>query len=83
MSEMVEPTDKERLDWLEQIVSEGVCPGLINDDNGHWALVFDGMQNVPTGDAPEDISTSFFIEAHQWRDTVREAIDAALEESEE
>lgn len=30
-------TDTDRINWLEEIVNNGACPALINDDNGHWA----------------------------------------------
>jgi hypothetical protein len=68
-------TDTERLDWLEHKVNNGACPGLINDDNGHWALAFDGMQSVSWGDKPVDVETTFFIKAEFWHNTIREAID--------
>ena len=72
-------TDTERLDWLE---AKYGC-GLINDDNGHWALVFDGWQNVPMGDSAVDIASTFFIEANLWRGTIREAIDERIDEATE
>ncbi len=65
--------DTERLEWLQKQFG---C-ALINDDNGHWAMSWAGMQNVPEGDGPQDIQTSFFIEAKEWHDGVTEAIDAA------
>ena len=65
---------------LEALAKEGFCPNLLNDDNGHWALVFDGFQSVPFGDDPEDISTTFFVFKDQWKDTVREAIIYSLEQ---
>lgn len=68
--------DTERLNWLDS--QDGV--GLINDDNGHWAVSFAGFQNVPEGDKPADIFTSFSIEARDWKPSVREAIDAAMME---
>lgn len=71
-------TDTERLDWLEK---EFGC-ALVNDDNGHWACVCDGIQNVPSGEGAEDISTSFWIEKDKWRNSAREAIDAKMAESE-
>jgi len=52
---------------------------LIDDDNGHVALVFDGAQNVPMGDDPEDIATTFFIEKDKWRSNLRSAIDAWID----
>ena len=67
--------DKERIDWLEAKASDGSCPGLINDDNGHWALSFEGTQNCPVGDGVEDILTYFFVDAKDWKDSVRDAID--------
>lgn len=69
-------TDTERLDWLEKRPGAG----LISDDNGHWVVALSGMQNVPMGTGPEDIATSFFIEAKDWKPSIREAIDAAIAE---
>ena len=69
--------DTERLDWLERITENGACPALIFDDNGHWTVAFDGVQSVPSGDEPEDVSTSFFINAADWQPDLRAAIDAA------
>ncbi len=68
-------TDTERLNWLEQ--QEGA--GLVSDDAGHWAVVFDGMQNVPIN-PPQDIDTAFSIEKDQWCKTIREAINKAIAE---
>lgn len=74
--------DTERINWLEQMVETGSCPGLINDDNGHWAVSFEGAQDCPLSDEPETITTTFFVEAHQWYPSIREAIDAAMREAE-
>jgi hypothetical protein len=41
------------------------------------------MQNVPLGDEPCDISTTYFIAACEWYNSVREAIDAAMAEVDE
>lgn len=68
-------TDKERIDWLEE--QDGFA--LVSDDAGRWAVVTDGIQNVPDMDNPIDISTSFWIEANEWKNNIREAIDAAIE----
>jgi len=68
-------TDADRLDWLEK--QFGI--GLINDDNGHWAISGDGVQNVPMSDEPVDIDTTFFIAADDWFETAREAIDNEME----
>jgi hypothetical protein len=70
--------DTNRLNWLE--ANEAFA--LINDDNGHWACVSDGMQNVPMSKQACDIQTTFFVEANRWHDDIREAIDFAMEENE-
>lgn len=65
--------DKERLDWLEAHFGYG----LINDDNGHWAISFDGIQSVGGGEEPADLQTNFYIEASKFSNSARECIDAA------
>lgn len=63
------------LNWLGK--QDGAA--LVNDDGGRWAVSFDGIQNVPEKE-PSDIQTTFFIEAAQWKPTIREAIQAAIDE---
>lgn len=70
------PTDTDRLNWL----AEQHGAALINDDNGHWTVCWTGMQNVPEGEAPCDIQTTFFVEAKDWHEDIRAAIDAAAGE---
>ncbi len=85
-------TDTELLDGLESLVNRGDCPGiipqakglfkvpgLVNDDNGHWAVSASGIQRVCCGEDPVDVETTFFIEAKYWRPTIREAIEAYLD----
>ena len=64
---------------LQTLSHHGYCPALLNDDNGHWAVTFDGFQAVPNGDDPDDIETTFFVEAADWKDSIREALIHALE----
>ena len=59
---------------MEKMVENGYCPAILSDDNGHWALSLDGWQNVPDGDEPQDITTTFLVEAALWADTVPLAI---------
>lgn len=66
--------DKDRFNFLEKEEFN-----LINDDYGRWACVSEGVQNVPDTDKPTDIYTTFFIEAHHWRGSIREAIDYTME----
>lgn len=63
---------------LESLAEIGYCPNLFNDDNGHWAVKFDGYQTIPIGDDPENISTTCFIEAKEWKDSIYEALVYAL-----
>jgi hypothetical protein len=72
-------TDKERIDWLE---SQFGC-GLISDDNGHWTLSYDGIQNLPMSEEAEDIATSFFIDRDDWRNSIRGLIDEWMTEGAE
>ena len=59
---------------VEEMVNEGSCPALLYDDNGHWTLSEEGMQNMPESDGPQEIATVFFIEADMWYDTAPLAI---------
>lgn len=63
---------------FESLAEIGYCPNLFNDDNGHWAVKFDGFQNVPMEDEPTDISTYCFIEAKDWKNSIYEALVWAL-----
>jgi len=73
-------TDSELLDALDKAAAEGACPGLVNDDAGRWAVSETGMQNVPLDDEPSDIQTAFFVKADEWKNSVREALNAWLDE---
>ncbi len=75
MSKQGEISDKELLDWLESDYGAG----LISDDAGRWVVSEAGMQNMPDPDKATNISTSFFIEAEDWRSSIREAIKTAME----
>lgn len=72
-------TDTERLDALEKI-GNGI--GLIEDDNGYWAVGTDGHQNIRFSQ-DEDLETVHWIEAKMFRRTIREAIDVFLDAQEE
>jgi len=65
---------------MMQLSNLGWCPNLLNDDNGHWAFASDGFQNVVYGDEPEDVETSFFVEAKYWKKTPKEALNFYLNE---
>lgn len=69
------PTDTERIDALIKLAADGDCPALINDDNGHWAVVSDGFQTLPVSQDADDVVTTFIIPAGGWFDDPRSAID--------
>ena len=64
---------------LEGLSEIGYSPNLLHDDNGHWAVVFDGFQNVPMEDDPGDITTTFFVRAEHWKESIYDALVWSLE----
>lgn len=68
---------------LETLSSSGYCPCLFNDDNGHWAVSFDGYQEVPVGKKAQDVMTSSIIREKFWKKSIREALIYALKEGED
>lgn len=65
---------------LTALAKIGLCPNLLNDDNRHWAIMFDGVQTIPVDENPDDIMTSFYVEKHCWKKTIREALIYSLNE---
>jgi len=63
---------------LEELAKLGYCPNVLNDDNGHWAVTFDGYQNVPTDENPCDIETHFSVDAEYWKNNIYDALIYAL-----
>ena len=60
-------------EFFDELIENGNCPALINDDAGHWAISESGAQEV-IYDEPNDLNTTFFIEKKDWKNTVREAV---------
>lgn len=71
--------DAERLDFFVSEAERGACPALLNDDNGHWAVSYEGTQNAPMQEGPQDIWTSFVVPESDWLGSPRDAIDAAID----
>lgn len=81
--EILEKTKNEELtveQALQELCEIGYCPNLLNDDDGRWAVAFDGFQEAVMGDGAQDISTSFFVEAKQWHSNIRQALIITLSE---
>jgi hypothetical protein len=72
-------TDRMRMDWLEKYSNAG--GGLVNDDNGHWAFVWDGIQPVPMKSGAIDMPMTLFVEKKQWKTSARKAIDMAMKKN--
>lgn len=64
---------------LNELTEKGYCPALIFDDNGHWALAFDGTQPVNFYTEPQSMHTTFYIEEDMWKDSIEEAIEHGLQ----
>ena len=64
---------------LMKLSESGLCPNLLNDDAGRWAVATSGFQTVPD-DNPIDIESTFFVEARFWKDTPTEALIYSLED---
>lgn len=62
-------------DLIAELEKTGQGCGLISDDMGHWAVASFGMQTLPSN-PPSDVCTSFIVEAHEWKPTIREALEA-------
>lgn len=70
--------DAERLDWFERTSHEGHAYNLVYDDNGKWAISGSGTQPIPPEDGfTDEVDIICFVEPDAWRDSIREAIDAA------
>ena len=71
--------DGARLRKFMEWADKGLCPHLVFNDNGWWAVSFEGIGPVSMNEPPSDGQFHVNVEAGQWRRTVREAIDAATE----
>jgi len=69
--------DTKRFNWLEEQFGGAV----INNDNGMWAFASDGFQNIESGNEAFDLESTFLVEKHAFKPTLREAIDHAIKNS--
>lgn len=68
-------------DVLTELTKQGICPALIFDDFGHWAVSSSGMQSIPEEPGvPDDIETRFVITKDEWKKTIKEAVIYYLED---
>jgi len=68
-------TDTQRLDWMGKQCGSN----LVSDDAGRWAVSDCGVQPIPQpGGFRETVDIVALVEPHQWKRTIREALDAAM-----
>ncbi len=61
--------DYARIQFLVDATNKGYCPAILFDDNGNWAVTFDGWQ--------ESDFYANTVDAGNWKPSLREAIDHA------
>lgn len=66
---------------IEELTNLGWSPNLLYDDNGHFAIVSDGFQNISIEDGPIDNDMYFNVKKEYWKPTIREALNQYLDES--
>lgn len=75
--------DAARLQFLEDETMRGMAPNLVFDDDGHWCVSYTGIQPMLIGGgqgfADETVTLACIVEPHEWRPSLREAIDAAMQ----
>lgn len=69
---MTKHTINELINLLQ---THGYGHALISDDFGHWAVVSDGIQEIPE-DPPADIDVTFFVTKKEWHPTIEAALEA-------
>ena len=68
--------DAERIDWMESRYASGFAPALVVDDEGKWAYTEDDISSLGAGCR----QVCALVMPEEWRDSAREAIDAAMKE---
>ena len=66
---------------FEELTKLGHAPNLLYDDDGRFAMVGDGYQTVPMGEAI-DMEMGHFVKKERWKDSVHEALDDYLDDDE-
>lgn len=67
---------------FEELTKLGHAPSLLYDDDGRFAIVSDGYQTVPIGEAT-DVEMGHLVKKERWKDSIRGALDDYLNNDEE
>ena len=77
-------SDENILDLREQLeewANCGLCPAVVNDDDGRWAISFDGASPVTCGEKfGDDVALTTFVSPDAWKDNLLDALAHAREE---
>jgi hypothetical protein len=64
---------------FEEWANSGLWPALVFNDNGYWAVTFEGNSAIDLDEPPtKDSVVSCFVEADQWKPTIQEALQHAI-----
>jgi hypothetical protein len=69
------------LAWGRDVWRAALSAHGVYDDDGHFAVSFEGFQPIPQGDGAgyaEPVTVGAFVEPGDWHPSVRAAIDAAM-----
>lgn len=81
VQELINNSNKLPFDFiLEQLTHLGMAPSVIYDDNGHFAVSSDGMQEIPMEKEGSTIGLTTIVKKEQWKDSPREALENFLNE---
>jgi hypothetical protein len=64
---------------LETLDKLGFAPSLISNDDGRWAVLVEGIQNMNAHEEPIDMIIECFIDKGYWKNNIRDAIIYFLE----
>lgn len=67
---------------FEELTKLGHAPSLLYDDDGRFAIVSDGYQTVPIGEAT-DVEMGHLVKKERWKDSIWGALDDYLNNDEE
>lgn len=74
--------DTARLDFIERMTDEGWAPCIVYDDDGRWAVTYDGSSPIPPdGGFRKPVHIVTMVMPNLWRDSIRAAIDAAMDDA--
>ena len=62
------------LQLIVKMADEGFCPALVFDDDGRWALSFEGVSGIKFEEDSQDLDMRIFVKKHEWNESLTRAI---------